>query len=73
MMTGQKLSKKTLTWRLVLIFVIVEFFVVFGVLIILQLLSLTSYAPVAAGAVAGVSPAIVTLALSRHERTGKPN
>jgi hypothetical protein len=72
-MSSQKLSKTTLAWRLVLTFIMVEFVVVFGVLIILQFLSLTVYAPFVAGAVAGAASVALNLALNRHERTGKSN
>jgi nitrogen fixation protein FixH len=72
-MNPQRSSKTTLSWKLVLIFIVVEFVVVFGVLVILQFLSLTSYAPIVAGAVAGASPAVVNLTLNRRARTGKSN
>jgi nitrogen fixation protein FixH len=72
-MTEQKSSKKTLTWRLVLMLIVVEFVVVLGVLTILQFLSLTSNAPVVAGAVAVASFAVMNLALNRRKRTGKSN
>jgi hypothetical protein len=72
-LSGERLSKATLSWRQVTIFVVVEFIVVFAVLIILQFLSLTSYAPLVAGAVAGGACIAVNLALNRRRRVGKPN
>jgi nitrogen fixation protein FixH len=64
-MSPQRSSKTTLSWKQVLIFIVVEFVVVFGVLVTLQFLSLTSYALVVAGAVAGAS-VVVNLILNRR-------
>jgi lipopolysaccharide export LptBFGC system permease protein LptF len=71
-MSTHKLSKTTLAWRLVLMFIVI-FVVVFGVLIILQSLGLGSYAPFVAGAVAGAASVAVNLALNRRDRTGESN
>jgi len=74
-MGTQKQSKTKLSWKQIVIFVVVEFIVVFGVLSILQpilqFLSLTSYEPFVAGA-AGVGGAIAAnLLVNRHGRTNK--
>jgi hypothetical protein len=67
-MSMEKPSMTTLSWRAVTIFVVVEFIVVFAVLIILQFLSLTYYAPLVAGAVAGGACVAVNLAINRRRR-----
>jgi nitrogen fixation protein FixH len=67
----RKQSRATLSWRQILILIVVEFAVVFGVLVIFQFLSLTSYSPFVAGAVAGGASIAVNLLINRHERTSK--
>jgi hypothetical protein len=75
-MTAQKLSKKTLALRLALTFATV-FILVFLVLILLQSMGLESYAPLAAGAVAGMASLALNIILSRtptspHNQGSKP-
>jgi len=74
-MGTQKQSKTTLTWKQIGIFVIAEFIIVFGVLSILQFLSLTSYGPFVTGIVAGIvasgAAIAVNLLISKHGRTSK--
>ena len=67
---NSKLSKSTLAWRLMLIFVVI-FLVVFGVLTILQFLNLASYAPFVAGALAGGSAIALNILVNRWNRKGK--
>jgi hypothetical protein len=74
-MSTQKRSKTTLTLRQIGIFVIAEFIIVFGVLSILQSVSLTSYGPfvtgIVAGIVAGGAAIAVNLLINKHGRTSK--
>ena len=65
-----KLSKSTLAWRLILVFVVV-LLVVFGVLTILQFLNLASYGPFVAGALAGGSALALNILVNRWSRKGK--
>jgi hypothetical protein len=75
-MTAQKLSKKTLALRLALTFATI-FILVFIVLILLQSVGFESYAPLAAGAVAGMASLALNLILnprptSPHNQGSKP-
>jgi hypothetical protein len=71
-MGTQKQSKTRFTWKQIVIFVIAEFILVFGVLSILQFLNLTggSYGPFVTGIVAGIvasgAAIAVNLLINRH-------
>lgn len=76
-MSAQKLSRTTLALRLALTFATM-FILVFLVLILLQSMGLESYAPFAAGAVAGGASIALNLILNRtlrspHNQGLKPN
>jgi hypothetical protein len=70
-MGAQKRFKTTYSWREIVIFVIVEFVVVYGVLVIFQFVSLTSYAPFVAGVAAGGASIAVNILINRRRLAGK--
>jgi hypothetical protein len=74
-MGAQKQSKTKLKWKQIGIFVIAEFIIVYGVLSILQFLSLTSYGPFFTGIVAGIvasgAAIAVNLLINKHGSASK--
>ena len=64
-MSTQKLSKKTLVLRLLLMFAVL-FVVIFVTGTLLQLLGLESYTPSVAGVIAGVTSVTLNLILNRR-------